>query len=98
MHRLAFPRGLLFLLCLLLLTPGVGVAAAAAADDGSIKGAVVDPLGRVITSLPLGAEGVLDSALPKPIAPTLYARTGDGPVGLVAAICLLIVIRRRARP
>jgi len=45
MHRLAFPRGLLFLLCLLLLTPGVGVAAAAAADDGSIKGAVVDPLG-----------------------------------------------------
>lgn len=60
--------------------------------------AVVDPLGRVITFLPLGAEGVLDSALPKPIAPTLYARTGDGPVGLAAAICLLIVIRRRARP
>ena len=42
MHRSAFARGLLFLL---LLIPGVRVVAAAAADDASIKGVIVDPLG-----------------------------------------------------
>ena len=35
--------------------------------------AVIDPLGRVVASLPLGAEGVLDAPLPQPISPTLYA-------------------------
>ena len=29
--------------------------------------AVVDPLGRVVARLPLGAEGVLDSPLPHPL-------------------------------
>ena len=47
--------------------------------------AVVDPLGRVIASLPLGTEGVLDAGLPQPVAPTLYARAGDGPIALIAA-------------
>ena len=59
--------------------------------------AVVDPLGRVIRSLPLGAEGVLDAALPQPIEPTLYARAGDSRLGLVVAAAFLIVIRRRMR-
>jgi apolipoprotein N-acyltransferase len=59
--------------------------------------AVVDPLGRVIRSLPLGAEGVLDSPLPQPIEPTVYARAGDGPVGLLVAAAFLLVIRRRIR-
>ena len=31
--------------------------------------AVIDPLGRIIKSLPLGTEGVLDSALPRPARP-----------------------------
>jgi apolipoprotein N-acyltransferase len=57
--------------------------------------AVVDPLGRVIRSLPLGVEGVLDSALPHPIEPTVYVRAGDSPVGLLVATAFLIVIRRR---
>lgn len=39
--------------------------------------AVVDPFGRIVGSLALGAEGVLDSDLPKALAPTLYARAGD---------------------
>ena len=39
--------------------------------------AVVDPLGRIVESLPLGTEGVLDAALPRPIDRTLYARLGD---------------------
>jgi apolipoprotein N-acyltransferase len=39
--------------------------------------AVIDPVGRVIASLPLGHDGLLDSALPKPARLTIYARTGD---------------------
>ena len=30
--------------------------------------AVVDPLGRIVNSLPLGREGVIDAPLPRPIA------------------------------
>lgn len=59
--------------------------------------AVVDPLGRIINALPLGADGILDSPLPQPIEPTLYVRTGDSPVGLVLAAAFLIVMRRRVR-
>jgi apolipoprotein N-acyltransferase len=59
--------------------------------------AVIDPLGRVVRSLPLGAEGVLDASLPRPIDPPPYARTGDGGVALVVGAALIIVIRRRAR-
>ncbi len=57
--------------------------------------AVVDPYGRVINSLPLGREGVLDSPLPQPIAAPIYARVGDGPAFILVAIALLAVIRRR---
>lgn len=39
--------------------------------------AVVDPLGRIIASLPLGHEGLLDAGLPRAAQITLYARTGD---------------------
>ena len=45
--------------------------------------AVIDPLGRIVRSLPLGTEGVLDAPLPRPVEPTVYARFGDGPAGLV---------------
>jgi apolipoprotein N-acyltransferase len=59
--------------------------------------AVVDPLGRVIRFLPLGAEGILDAPLPKPIDPPLYVRAGDSVVGLALAVAFLIVLRRRNR-
>ena len=59
--------------------------------------AVVDPLGRVIASLPLGTEGVLDAKLPEPVAPTLYARAGDGPIALIAGLALVLVMRSRRR-
>ncbi len=39
--------------------------------------AVIDPVGRVIALLPLGEDGLLDSALPKPARITIYGRTGD---------------------
>jgi len=59
--------------------------------------AIVDPLGRVISSLPLGSEGVLEGSLPQPIEPTPYVRAGDGVAILALGISLLIVFRRRAR-
>jgi len=57
--------------------------------------AVVDPLGRVITSLPLGTEGVLDSPLPQPIPPPPYARLSDGPAGVMIGVAVLWVLRSR---
>jgi apolipoprotein N-acyltransferase len=39
--------------------------------------AVVDPFGRVLQAIPVGVEGVIDSPLPRPIAPTVFARWGD---------------------
>jgi apolipoprotein N-acyltransferase len=57
--------------------------------------AVVDPVGRVIASLPLGHEGVLDSALPEAIAAPPYARLGDAPAAILVAIGFVIVLRRR---
>ncbi|HKA40303.1 MAG TPA: apolipoprotein N-acyltransferase [Burkholderiales bacterium] len=61
--------------------------------------AVVDPLGRVVASLPLGVEGVLDARLPQPVAPTLYARAGDSLAGLIVILALIPVIcsQRRRR-
>ena len=60
--------------------------------------AVVDPVGRIVDSLPLGTEGVLDASLPRPIAPTPYAQAGDIPAGLLLAIAFAAVIRGRRVP
>ncbi len=57
--------------------------------------AVIDPLGRVIKSLPLGTEGVLDAALPRRIDPPIYVRTGDGVVLLLMGAGIVVVVRRR---
>jgi len=57
--------------------------------------AVVDPVGRIVNSLPLGAEGVFDSGLPQAIAPTLYVRYGDYVLVLFLVLGLLAVGRRR---
>jgi apolipoprotein N-acyltransferase len=59
--------------------------------------AVVDPVGRVINSLPLGSEGVIDSPLPRPVRAPLYARIGDAPAALLVAIAFIAVVRRRLR-
>ena len=39
--------------------------------------ATIDPLGRVIGMEPLGKTGIVDTILPAPLPPTLYARFGD---------------------
>jgi apolipoprotein N-acyltransferase len=59
--------------------------------------AVIDPLGRVLRSLPLGGEGVLDASLPQPLAPTLYARIGDGIAFLLVSLVAALVLRQRFR-
>jgi len=74
-----------------------GLPLVRAANNGI--SAVIDPLGRIIQQLPLGTEGVLDSQLPRPLAPTVYARFGDSLAGIIFAVFLLTVLRyRRAKP
>jgi apolipoprotein N-acyltransferase len=57
--------------------------------------AVIDPSGRIVASLGLGIEGVLDASLPAAQPPTVYARLRDIPILVVGALALLLVIRRR---
>ncbi len=53
-------------------------------DANSGISAVVDGHGRILASLPLGTEGVLDSALPQRLpGRTFYARFGDLPFALM---------------
>ncbi|MGN0919471.1 MAG: apolipoprotein N-acyltransferase [Alphaproteobacteria bacterium] len=58
--------------------------------------ALIDPYGRIIKSLPLGTEGVIDGDLPMALPPTLYAQCGVWiPVGM--AVCLLIAAFQKPR-
>jgi apolipoprotein N-acyltransferase len=59
--------------------------------------AVIDPVGRIVARLGLGLEGVLDSALPSPLPPTLYARVGDLPAAVMIALAAIIAARRRIK-
>jgi apolipoprotein N-acyltransferase len=59
--------------------------------------AVVDPLGRVIRSLPLGTEGILDASLPVALPRTVYARVGDAGAGLMIAAAFILLMRQRRR-
>lgn len=52
--------------------------------------AVIGPVGHVMAELPLGQAGWLDAPLPPTLPPTVYARTGDLPM-LVLALSLLLV-------
>jgi apolipoprotein N-acyltransferase len=53
--------------------------------------AMIDPLGRIVASLPLGEAGHVDAMLPAPLPPTPYARTGDLPL-LVLLLAALGVV------
>jgi apolipoprotein N-acyltransferase len=59
--------------------------------------AVMDPVGRIVAMLPLGREGVLDSALPQRMAAPPYAQAGDGPLAAIVGGILLMAIGRRRR-
>jgi len=49
-----------------------GLPLARAANTGI--SAIIDPYGRVLEKLPLGAAGLLKGSLPQPIAPPAFAR------------------------
>lgn len=59
--------------------------------------AAIDAKGRILQSLPLGAEGWIDVDVPPALPPTPYSRTGDLPatILLVAALLMLAATRRR---
>jgi apolipoprotein N-acyltransferase len=73
-----------------------GVPLVRAANNGI--SAIIDPYGRIIHSLDLGLEGVVDGGLPDTISPTLYARFTDLPFWILL-ICTLgtILIFRKGR-
>ena len=60
--------------------------------------AMIDPSGRVSESIPLGEAGYRDVALPAPLPPTFYSKTGDGPLLLllVFVASTLVMIRKRS--
>lgn len=60
--------------------------------------AMIDPVGQVIDSLPLGVAGYFDTRLPAPLPATVYARTGDWPIlALLALWAGVALTRRRAQ-
>lgn len=73
-----------------------GLPAVRAASTGI--SAIIDPWGRLVVHLGLGQMGFVDGPLPQALAPTLYARWGDGLFwGIMALLfaCILGVDRRR---
>jgi apolipoprotein N-acyltransferase len=58
-----------------------GLPLARAANTGI--SAMIDPYGRIIAALELNVAGFVDAPLPRPLAPTLYSKTGDLPFALV---------------
>ena len=57
--------------------------------------AVVDPVGRILKSLPLGDEGVLDAQLPRALGVTMYARFGNYVWLVILLMSLILVVKRR---
>ena len=51
--------------------------------------AMIDPHGRITQAIALGEAGYVDAALPAPLSPTLYARTGDWPIIVLLSIAAL---------
>jgi apolipoprotein N-acyltransferase len=64
-----------------------GLPLVRAANNG-ISG-VIDPYGRVVRRLGLDDIGVVDSALPKSLPPTIYSRVGDAIFLALLVICLV---------
>jgi apolipoprotein N-acyltransferase len=60
--------------------------------------AVIDGYGRVISSLPLGESGVVDSPLPRVLWQTPYGRLGDVlPLALAMVCCMAGIMLRRLK-
>jgi apolipoprotein N-acyltransferase len=63
-----------------------------ARDANTGISAVIDPLGRVSASLSLGRMGFLDSALPRALPGTVFARSGNTGFVLLLMFCLLCIV------
>lgn len=59
--------------------------------------AVIDPFGRILKALPLGQENALTSPLPRPLPPTLFAKTGFAPAMILIVLGLLASLWIRHR-
>jgi apolipoprotein N-acyltransferase len=59
--------------------------------------AVVDPYGRIVASLPLGTEGVIDSLLPKAITESAFGRLGSSPAAAMFLVCIALCLTARRR-
>ena len=57
--------------------------------------AVLDAHGHSLGSLPLGAEGILDTGLPRPLAAPPFARVGDVPLAVVSGLVAAVLAARR---
>jgi apolipoprotein N-acyltransferase len=68
-----------------------------ARDANTGISAVIDALGRVKASLPLGKKGVVDSPLPRALPATPYARLGGLGFLLLLAACGIGAFSRNAR-
>jgi apolipoprotein N-acyltransferase len=58
--------------------------------------AAIDPYGRILDQLALNEEGYLDVAIPAPLAPTLYSRTGDTPLFILLCVVTAGIVGRAA--
>ena len=58
--------------------------------------AVVDPLGRIVRAMPLGAMGAFDAPLPQPLPSTVYMQVGNWPALILVLAAIVACIRVRA--
>lgn len=59
--------------------------------------AVIDAHGRVLKSLPLDTDGVIDAVVPPSLSPTPYSRTGDLPATILLVVATLALWLRGRR-
>jgi len=60
--------------------------------------AIIDARGHVVHALGLNRAGFLDSGLPPPLAPTLFARVGNwAPFALMLLLAGLAIAMRRSK-
>ena len=50
--------------------------------------AVIDPYGRMLSSLPLNGEGIMDACLPQSLPPTSFADYGE----LIRFVTVLLLL------
>ncbi|MEJ2125771.1 MAG: apolipoprotein N-acyltransferase, partial [Alphaproteobacteria bacterium] len=52
--------------------------------------AIIDPYGRILSSLPLNSMGVIDQPLPKPLEFTAFRSSGETSLMVVAFLIILL--------